>query len=148
MTTPLPIIVRPGEVEPRRAFGMAVSLLTVGTQSAGQWLALEYLAPPYGGGLPLHVHRVTTEFIYVLDGTLTVIVAGQAVQLTSGGCAFVPPGVAHGFANQTERPARFLLVASPAGQEGDYAEPGGPESDWPPGESCDLLALLDTYASG
>ncbi len=147
MELPQPIIVRAGEVEPRAAFGLSVTMLTVGEQSAGQWLLLEYLAPPRCAGPSPHVHRLTTELLYVLDGTLTLAVGRQTVRLTPGGCAYLPPGVAHAFSNETDAPARFLQVSSPAGLERYYAAAGtlfGAESDRPAGGG-DLLALMAEY---
>ena len=36
---------------------------------------------------------------------------------TAGATVFVPPRVAHAFANRTESPARFLLIMSPPGHD-------------------------------
>lgn len=143
-----PVIVRAGEVEPQGALGVSMKMLTTGAQSNGQWLLLEYLAPPRFSGPPPHVHKVTTEIFYVLDGTLTMSVDGKATHLAPGGCAYVPPGVAHGFSNETDAPAKFLLVASPAGLEHYFAELGEllkNEPSWPPQDMSKVVALMAKY---
>lgn len=150
MSMPQAVIVRAGEVEPRGAFGLSLTMLTVGEQSAGQLLLLEYLAPPRCAGPSPHVHRLTTEVFYVLDGTLTLAVDRQTVRLAPGGCAYLPPGVAHAFANETDAPARFLQLSSPAGLERYYAEAGAlfgsdPDRAAAGGELLALMAKYDTF---
>ncbi|MFN8516129.1 MAG: cupin domain-containing protein [Thermomicrobiales bacterium] len=147
MNTPQPVIVRAGDVEPRGAFGLSLSMLTIGEQSVGQWLLIECLAPARCVGPPSHYHRLTTELVYVLDGTLTLAVGTQSVRLAPGSSAYLPPGVVHALVNETDTPARFLQIASPAGLERCYAELGellGAEGDWSAGGS-DLLALMAKY---
>ncbi len=148
MNKPQPVIVRAGELEPQDAFGMSLTLLTVGAQSAGQWLLLEYLAPPRCPGPPSHRHKMTTEVFYILDGTLTVSVDKQVVHLAPGSCAYLPPGITHTFANESDAPTRFLLISSPAGLEQYYAELDQLRSDepgWPPGDSGEMISLMEKY---
>jgi quercetin dioxygenase-like cupin family protein len=64
----------------------------------------------------LHVHVAQDEFVYVLDGLLTVTLDGrEAQQLRSGSAAFLPRGVPHRLAS--DGPTRVLVVAN-----GDYED--------------------------
>ena len=148
------IVQKSGEGETLSAMGITITYKVVGTQSDGQWLVLEYLAPTQFSGPPPHVHKVTTEIFYVLEGCLTIETNGQVAELGVGGLAFVPPGTAHTFANATNTPVKFLLVASPAGLENYFAEMGEMlqnEPSWPPQDMSKVVALMtkyDTFAPG
>ncbi|MCA9942093.1 MAG: cupin domain-containing protein [Anaerolineales bacterium] len=142
------IVQKSGEGETLSAMGITISYKVVGTQSDGQWLVLEYLAPTQFSGPPPHVHKVTTEIFYVLEGCLTVETNGQATELGVGGLAFVPPGTAHTFANATNAPVKFLLVSSPAWLENYFTEMGEMlqnEPSWPPQDMSKVVALMTKY---
>jgi mannose-6-phosphate isomerase-like protein (cupin superfamily) len=64
-------------------------------------------------GPPLHVHRETDEFLFVLDGTIDVWIGGRHARLSSGMSAVLPRGVVHRFDNVTSLPARALAVVTP-----------------------------------
>lgn len=141
-------ILPPGAGETVSGLGVTMTFKTVGAQSGGQFLTLEYVAPPQFGGPPPHWHKVTTEIFYVLEGALTVTVAGEVTTVGPGGYAFVPPGVVHGFANQSDAPAKYFLLASPAGLEDYFAELGEVikgEPSWPPKDMSKVVALMAKY---
>jgi quercetin dioxygenase-like cupin family protein len=142
------VALMPGGGETVSALGVTMTFKTVGSQSGGQFLTLEYVAPPQFSGPPPHWHKVTTEIFYVLDGALTVIIDGQATTVGPGGYAFVPPGIVHTFANQGDAPAKYLLVASPAGLEHYFAELRQlieDEPSWPPKDMGKVVALMAKY---
>ncbi len=149
-----PVVRAPGEGHTVGAMGVSLTFKTVGADSDGQWLILEYVAPPQLSGPPPHVHKVTTEIFYVLEGTLSIQANGQTTQLGPGGCAYVPPGTAHTFANPSDVPAKYILIASPAGLENYFAEMMElvkDEPQWPPKDMGPIIALMakyDTFAPG
>src|SRR5262245_42688926 len=59
-----------------------------------------------------HVHHGHTDALYVLEGELTFELGREAetVTLSAGGFAAVPPGVAHSFRTDGDRPARWLTI--------------------------------------
>ena len=59
-----------------------------------------------------HVHQKHTDAFYVLEGQLTFEIGreGERITLSSGGFVAVPPGVAHSFRNDSDRPARWLTI--------------------------------------
>ena len=149
-----PVVRVAGEGQTHNALGVTLTFKTVGTDSGGQWLTMEYTAPPQFSGPPPHVHKVTTEIFYVLEGTLTMQVNGQTIHLGAGGMAYVPPGTVHTFANQTDAPTKFLGIASPSGLENYFAEMMElvkNEPQWPPKDMGPIIALMakyDTFAPG
>ena len=72
---------------------------------------------PRGSGSPLHVHHNEDEWFYVLEGELTIWVAGQTVVAPAGSFVFGPRDVPHTFIVSSDE-ARFLLVTQAAGFEG------------------------------
>lgn len=143
-----PALLAPDGGKTISAVGVTMTFKTVGNQSDGQWLTLEYSAPPRFSGPPPHWHKVTTEIFYVLEGTLTMRVGGESIEAGPGGYAFVPPGTVHAFSNPGDEPARFLLVASPAGLEDYFAELGElikNEPQWPPKDMSKVGVLMAKY---
>ena len=54
----------------------------------------------------------------------------------------------HGFSNQTDAPAKYLLIASPAGLENYFqklAELIKDEPSWPPKDMSKVVALMAKY---
>ena len=64
-----------------------------------------------------HVHHEHTDAFYVLEGELTFELGREPETLTvsSGGFVAAPPGVAHSFRNDSDRPARWLTIHAPDG---------------------------------
>ena len=104
--TPSAIVLMPGGGETVSGLGVTMAFKTVGAQSGGQWLALEYTAPPQFAGPPPHWHKVTTEIFFVLEGTLTLTAGDETIQRRSGRLRLRAAG--HG--------ARFLQPDRRAGQ--------------------------------
>ena len=137
-----------GEGQSDGAVGVTITFKTVGEQSAGQLLALEYAAPARFQGPPPHWHKVMTEIFYVIEGALALTASGQTTTLGPGGYAFVPPGVVHTFGNPNDAPARFFVVASPAGLENYFRELKElirDEPQWPPKDMRKVIALMAKY---
>lgn len=77
-------------------------------------------APGPGVGPPLHHHDFDEAF-YVLEGELTFRLDDKTVIARPGDLVFAPGGAPHTFANLTDRPARQLIVCTPAGFERHFA---------------------------
>ncbi|MCK6623769.1 MAG: hypothetical protein DPW09_36060 [Anaerolineae bacterium] len=142
------IILQPQEGDTLSALGVTITYKATGADTNGQWLVLEYAAPPHFSGPAPHWHKVTAEIFYVLEGTLTFGVAEQMFTVGPGGFAFVSPGVVHSFSNQTDAQAKYLLVTSPAGLENYFAELADlvkSEPQWPPQDMSKVIALMSHY---
>jgi quercetin dioxygenase-like cupin family protein len=64
-----------------------------------------------------HVHHQHTDAFYVIEGELTFEIGRErrTITVSPGGYVAVPPGVAHSFATNGDRPARWLTIHTPDG---------------------------------
>lgn len=75
--------------------------------------AFETLDPP-GTFVPPHIHPTQDEFIYLLEGTLDLILDGRTHQAKAGDLVRMPKGIMHGYYNNSTAPARALFWVTPA----------------------------------
>src|SRR3982074_2977164 len=87
-----------------------------GEQTNSALTALENVIPP-GEGPPLHTHANEDEAWYVLDGELRFLLGTEVRTAPAGSFVFVPRGTQHCFHNDGGRPARILVIFTPAGME-------------------------------
>src|SRR5512139_1913462 len=78
-----------------------------------QMFFADHPVPP-GYEVPLHAHLDEEELFYILEGEITLVSAHGEAIAGPGTFVHLPQGVAHGFANRTNDPARMLVV-TPAG---------------------------------
>jgi mannose-6-phosphate isomerase-like protein (cupin superfamily) len=77
---------------------------------------------PGRDGADLHVHRTHHDLFYVLDGTLTVRLGVEDLQVPvpAGTLVRVPPMVVHGFRNASDADMRYLNLHAPGARFADY----------------------------
>ncbi len=119
-----PIALGPGEGEHFWFFGGLTTIKADGAETGGRMMLTEQTAPR-GSGSPLHVHHSEDEWFYVLEGELTIWVAGRTVVAPAGSFVFGPRDVPHTFVVSSDE-ARFLLVTQAAGFEGFIRTLGTP----------------------
>lgn len=85
-----------------------------GEHNGGAFEVVEILSPP-GAGPPLHTHRGQDEFVYVLEGTFTVVVGETRREVGSGGSVMLPRGISHTYRNTGTEHGRLLAWIVPAG---------------------------------
>jgi quercetin dioxygenase-like cupin family protein len=93
--------------------------------SSGGALALLDERGRRGDMPPLHVHRRDDETFYVLEGELTLFVAGQQTVLGAGQAALAPRDMPHAYRVESEQ-AHWLVITTPAGFDAfvrEVAEP-------------------------
>jgi mannose-6-phosphate isomerase-like protein (cupin superfamily) len=126
-------------------FGMLAEVKASAADTGGRYTLVEMTAPA-GLETPLHVHHVEDEGFYVLEGSITVQVGDDTVELGAGRHAFGPHGVPHRF---TVGPhgARMLWVLTPGGFE-DLIEEASvpaeaptvpPPSVLPPADAAEIV---------
>ena len=142
-----PVALMPGDGETNSIRDMTITFKTTGRQSDGQFAVLEVTEPP-GSGSPTQWHKATTLILYVLEGTPTLRIGEETLQVGPGGYAYVPPGTVYAIANQSDAPVRYLMLHSPAWIE-DYIAEGielvKSEPSWPPADMSNFLALRAKY---
>jgi mannose-6-phosphate isomerase-like protein (cupin superfamily) len=101
--------------QPRWFFGMLAEVRASAAHTAGQYTLVEITAPA-GLEAPLHVHYTEDEGFYVLEGSVTIVVGNETVELAPGQHAFGPREVPHKFTVGPEG-ARMIWVLTPGGFE-------------------------------
>src|SRR5258708_32688580 len=66
------------------------------------------------GGAPWHVHSREDEYLYVLDGALTVSCGEEVFRVEAGSFVFLPRGIAHAWDVASEGKATVLMMTVPA----------------------------------
>jgi len=140
-----PALLGPGEGRSVSLRGTTVGFKVESNRANGA-SCTEWTAVP-GFDTGLHVHERLEETWYVLEGELEFHVGDDQFTAGAGACVFVPPGVAHAFANRGDRLARFLLILSPPTHDRYFDElaeilavEGPPDSD----AIADLRRRYDT----
>jgi quercetin dioxygenase-like cupin family protein len=95
----------------------AVTIKATAEDTNNSFYLGEVVLTPGFPGPPAHVHDRLHDMFYVLDGTLTVRLGDETVELAAGSFVCVPPGVVHTFSNAGDTPVRFLNFNTPAGWE-------------------------------
>jgi mannose-6-phosphate isomerase-like protein (cupin superfamily) len=101
--------------QPRWFVGMLAEVKASAADTNGQYTLVEITAPP-GLPSPLHVHYTEDEGFYVLEGSVTIVVGDDIVELTAGQHAFGPRNVPHRFTVGPDG-ARMIWVLTPGGFE-------------------------------
>jgi mannose-6-phosphate isomerase-like protein (cupin superfamily) len=68
-----------------------------------------------GRELEAHVHHEEDDAFYIVEGEMVFFFGDEEVKATPGTFVLVPPGLEHGFRNDTGEPVRFLNIHAPAG---------------------------------
>jgi quercetin dioxygenase-like cupin family protein len=105
--------------------GDVYRFLATGEDTSGKYALFEALVGP-GGGPPPHVHSREEEGFYVLEGEITFTINGERVVATAGRFANMPVGTPHSFKNESNKPAKMLILVAPAGLEKMFFEVGVP----------------------
>lgn len=74
---------------------------------------VEWASEPRAPGTSVHIHRLTEEAFYVLEGSFGFQVGEETVEGSAGASVFVPKETLHAFWNQGTSPARMLVMLSP-----------------------------------
>lgn len=94
-------------------FGMLAEIKASAAETNGMYTLVEITAPA-GLQTPLHVHYREDEGFYVLEGSVTIEVGEQTVELGAGEHALGPRDVPHRFTVGPEG-AHMLWVLTPGG---------------------------------
>ena len=99
-----------------------------GEDTNGAFVAAELTAGPEIAPPP-HIHRNADESFYVLDGTFEFSLAGQQFTAGPGSFVYLPKGVVHTHRAGGGKPARALVIQTPAGVERFIQEAGVEATD-------------------
>jgi quercetin dioxygenase-like cupin family protein len=99
---------------------LTTNVLLRSEETGGHVSVTEIVVPPHSAGPPLHTHDFDEAF-YMLEGKLIFQVDETLVTKGAGELSFAPRNVAHTLANDTDTPACYVLVCTPAGFERHWA---------------------------
>ncbi|NDW53795.1 cupin domain-containing protein [Aliiroseovarius sp. PrR006] len=77
---------------------------------------------PIGSGPPRHIHHNEDETFVILTGACRVWLEGEEQVLEAGGSTFIPRGKEHTFKVIGDEPCRHLVILTPGGFEGFFAD--------------------------
>ena len=101
--------------QPRWFVGTLAEVKASAADTGGRYTLVQVTAPA-GLESPLHVHYTEDEGFYVLEGSVTIIVGGETVELAAGRHAHGPREVPHKFIVGPEG-ATMLWILTPGGFE-------------------------------
>jgi mannose-6-phosphate isomerase-like protein (cupin superfamily) len=101
-------------------FGMLAEIKASAADTGGRYSLVEITAPA-GLQTPLHVHYRDDEGFYVLEGSVTIEVGEETVEVGAGQHAFGPRDVPHRFTVGPDG-AHMIWVLAPGGFEDFIAE--------------------------
>jgi quercetin dioxygenase-like cupin family protein len=97
--------------------------LVTGAETDGKYALFEAYVSP-GGGPPPHVHSREEEGFFILEGEIVFYLGEERIVATKGMFANMPVGTPHRFKNESNAPAKMLILVAPSGLENMFAETG------------------------
>lgn len=91
----------------------SLRMVAPGSVTNGRYGLVEYRVAPHSPGAAPHFHQTFSESFYVLSGELTVYHTGTWQPFGPGDFALVHEGGAHGFRNDGDDEAAFLILFAP-----------------------------------
>jgi quercetin dioxygenase-like cupin family protein len=101
--------------------GVRYKTILSGEATGGAMSILDILSP-VGSGPPRHVHEAEDETFVIVTGHCKFWLAGEEFVRGPGETAFVPRGVEHTFQVVGDLPCRHIVILTPGGFEGFFAE--------------------------
>lgn len=92
------------------------------TQATGGAMSIVDSLSPAGVGPPRHVHDREDEAFVILTGECEFWLEGETFRRGPGESVFVPRGKEHTFRVVGDAPSRHLVILTPGGFEGFFAE--------------------------
>lgn len=115
-----PLVLRPGEGRAYAMGGMSAVFKADGDETASRYSISEWWLEPHTQGPGAHSHEEDDVF-YVLEGTMSFLIAGQWVDCPAGSFVLAPGGSVHDFQNRGAVRAGALNLSAPGGFENNMA---------------------------
>lgn len=88
--------------------GMDIRVWMRGSMTNGLFSSVECAVAPRIMGPPPHHHKELDEIMYVVEGTASVLVGDDVVEVKAGGWHLRPRMIRHTFWNGSDQPLRFI----------------------------------------
>ena len=131
-----PVVLGPGEGRAYLMGPITAVFKADREETAQQYSISEWWLEPYTKGPGSHSHP-EDNVVYVLGGTVSVLVDTEWIDATTGSFVVVPGGVTHTFENRGAERAGFLSVVAPGGFEDEMPGIAAWWAENPPGDTRD-----------
>jgi quercetin dioxygenase-like cupin family protein len=139
------VVRRKGEGEAFWMLGGLYECKAAGEETGGAVTVMEMTLPP-GLGPPPHRHP-GGEAVYILEGSLTYHIEGEAIEGGPGDFFYIPAGTLENFEPTGDSPLRLLVIYTPGGVDRFFAEAAEPaqsrELPPPPDGPPDIGRLVE-----
>lgn len=88
--------------------GMDIRVWVRSTMTNGLYSNVECAVAPKLMGPPPHYHKELDELMYVVDGTASILIGEEVVEVQAGGWHLRPRMLKHTFWNASDQPLRFF----------------------------------------
>jgi mannose-6-phosphate isomerase-like protein (cupin superfamily) len=88
--------------------GMDIRVWVRSSMTNGLYSNVEVAVAPKLMGPPPHYHKELDELMYVVDGTASLLIGDDIVQVQAGGWHFRPRMIKHTFWNASDKPLHFI----------------------------------------
>lgn len=88
--------------------GMDIRVWVRSSMTNGLYSSVECAVAPKLMGPPPHYHKELDELMYVVDGTASILIGDDIVEVKAGGWHLRPRMLKHTFFNASEKPLRFI----------------------------------------
>lgn len=105
---PLQPVLLPGQPPLDHNGSMAIRVWMRTTMTNGLFSSVECAVAPKTMGPAPHWHKELDELMYVLEGTASVLVGEEVVEISAGGWHLRPRMIKHTFFNAGDQPLRFV----------------------------------------
>ena len=85
--------------------------------------------PPKVQGPPPHLHNSFKESFLIIEGEMDFFVNGSISKVKAGESVDIPPNTLHTFANNSDKPCKWINIHSPKGFRTFFEEMGIPENE-------------------
>ncbi len=111
---PRGIVIRNGDGEVRTARGSVMHFKATAATSQGRFSLMDRTLPPNSLMPAAHRHPGNAEAFWVLEGEVTFHIENDQIRAMSNDFVLVPAAASHTFGNESDAPARLLVLHVPA----------------------------------
>ncbi|OYU96631.1 MAG: cupin [Bacteroidetes bacterium B1(2017)] len=88
--------------------GLSIRTWVRSEMTGGLYSSVETAVAPKTMGPPPHYHKELDELMYVVEGTASVLVGGEVIEVKAGGWHLRPRLIEHTFWNASDKSLRFI----------------------------------------
>ncbi len=108
ISNPLQPVLLPAQPPLDHKGSMDIRVWMRSAMTNGLYSSVECAVAPKVMGPPPHYHKQLDELMLVLEGTASVMVEGEVVEIAAGGWHLRPRNLKHTFWNGSDQPLRFV----------------------------------------